>query len=201
MNPWTDLDEVCDLVWSEIEAGASDPSHIFRTPTFATTGGKQPQVRTVVLRAADRQERHLIFHTDRRTGKTDDIRSGGRIAWHVWDPERSIQIRLQGDASIHTSDDVADGMWASEPAANLAHYLKSEAPGTGVSAPNDGLPGHLSSHEWSEDDVAAGRSNFAVVRTVIDQIDALHLLRGNHQRAVFAWNAGEKRFDGTWIIP
>jgi pyridoxine/pyridoxamine 5'-phosphate oxidase len=201
MQSWTDLDDVLDLVWKHVEAGATDPAHPFRTPSFATAGQGQPQVRTVVLRAASRAEREISFHSDRRAEKIDEIRANDRIAWHAWDPERSLQIRLRGHATVHTSDTVADAMWEAEPPESLGHYLKETSPATPIEAPGDGLPDDFHEGNLTANDVAPGRPNFAVIRTVIDEIDALHLQRGNHQRAVFRWNEPENSFDGDWLVP
>ncbi|HHP7239326.1 pyridoxamine 5'-phosphate oxidase family protein [Longibacter sp.] len=201
METWSHLDDVLDLVWKEIEAGANDPQHFFRTPTFGTAGIDQPQLRTVILRAVQREARALSFHSDRRSSKVSEIRSNDRIAWHAWNPERSLQLRLRGSATVHTTDPVADGMWESEPPASLGHYLKPEAPATVVDEPDDGLPDGFHAGDLIREDVADGRPHFAVIRTVIDEIDALHLQRGNHQRATFRWNESGKTFEGDWVVP
>ena len=201
MDPWTDLSEVLRLVWNHVEAGAVDSDHPFRTPTFGTAGHGQPQLRTVVLRMAQQDSRSLSFHSDRRADKIEEIQANDRISWHAWAPAKSLQIRLRGRATVHTDDAVADEMWEAESPASLGHYLKEDAPATPIENPVDELPDAFHEGTLTEEDVAAGRSHFAVVRTVIDEIDALNLHRGNHQRALFAWNAEANAFEGSWRVP
>ncbi len=201
MEPWTHLDEVLDLVWTYAEQGATNSHHPFRTPTFVTSGTSEPNVRTVVLREVARGERRLAFHSDRRARKIADIQTNPRIAWHAWDAERSLQVRLSGRAHIHTQDEVAQAMWDDEPPASLDLYLKPTSPGTQSDQPTDGLPEATTNRTLTQDDVQAGRENFAVIRTVIDAIDALRLGRDVHQRAQFAWDPSLERFTGNWVIP
>lgn len=201
MERWSDLDDVLDLVWTYVEHGASDSKHPFRTPTFVTAGQGEPNVRTVVLREVARAERRLAFHSDRRARKIADIQRNPRVAWHTWDPERSLQIRLSGRAHIHTQDRVAQAMWEEEPPESLDLYLKSTTPGTQSDQPTDGLPDAAKTETLTRDDVEPGRENFAVIRTVIDDIDALRLGRDIHQRAQFAWDSSLERFSGNWVIP
>lgn len=201
MTSWTDLDDVLDLVWKQAEAGAVDPSHPFRTPTFGTAGNDQPQLRTVVLRSAQRDTRSLSFHSDRRADKIEEVRANERIAWHVWMPERSLQVRMRGRATVHTDDALADRMWEAEPPESLGHYLNDDPPATAIDEPVDELPDAFHEGTLTEEDVAAGRPHFAVVRTVIDEIDALHLQPGNHQRALFTWDTASNAFSGSWLVP
>lgn len=201
MDSWTDLNDVLELVWKHLEAGAVDPDHPFRTPTFGTAGHDQPQLRTVVLRTAQHSTRSLSFHSDRRADKIEEIRANERIAWHLWIPAQSLQVRLRGHATIHTDDAVADEMWEAEPPESLGHYLKEDPPATLIENPVDELPDAFHEGTLTEDEVAAGRSNFAVVRTVIDEIDALNLHRGNHQRALFKWDTEANAFGGSWLVP
>jgi hypothetical protein len=49
--------------------------------------------------------------------------------------------------------------------------------------------------------VADGRPHFAVVRTVIDEIDWLHLHPEGHYRAHYRFEADQEQFAGTWIVP
>jgi len=201
MERWSHLDDVLDLVWTYVEQGSSDSKHPFRTPTFVTAGQDEPNVRTIVLREVDRNERRLAFHSDRRAKKIADIQANSRVAWHSWDPERSLQLRLSGRAHIHTQDSVARAMWNQESPASLDLYLKPTPPGTESGKPTDGLPSAAKNGPLTREDVQAGRQHFAVVRTVIDDIDALRLGRDIHQRAQFTWNPSLERFRGNWVIP
>lgn len=200
MKRFTDLDDVFERVWDRVEAGAKASGHPFRTPTFATASANEPAARTVVLRQAEREARRLAFHTDRRSAKVHDIRAHSRVAWHWWTPETHEQVRLQGTATVHEDDDVADAMWADQSPSSLVVHVREEASGTPVDAPRDGLQQSARTSPVTRDDVAAGREHFAVVRTVIDSVDWLHLHPEGHYRAQFRCPPGEA-VEGQWVIP
>lgn len=201
MDRYSDLDTVLNRVWRRIERAAEDPGAPFRTLTFGTVQDAQPQLRTVVLRAATRKARRLAFHTDRRAEKVEAIRANDRIAWHAWDPDTLEQVRLRGTATIHADDEVADEMWATQAPSSLAVYPRPPAPGTSLDAPGDGLQASATEEPITREDVADGRQYFAVVRTVIDTIDWLHLHPEGHYRARFQFDAERTAVEGSWIVP
>lgn len=201
MDRYTDLDTVLDRVWKRIEHAAENAHSPSRILTFGTVQRDHPHLRSVVLRSAAREERRLSFHSDRRAGKVGDIQAHDRIAWHGWDPDTSEQIRLRGTASVHTDDTVADEMWEAQEPASLVVYPRPSAPGTPLDAPDDGLQASVKEEPITRADVADGRQYFAVVRTVIDEIDWLHLHPEGHYRARFRFDAARQAFEGTWIVP
>lgn len=201
MERLTDLDNVLDLAWQRLERAAEKPGHPFRALTLGTARDHAPHVRTVIVRETDREARRLVFHTDRRTRKVDDIRESPRIAWHGWNPDTREQLRLQGTATVHCDDEVADALWAAERPSSLDVYVRDAAPGTSVEAPRDGRADAVRNKTLTRDDVADGRPYFAAVRTVIDEIEWLHLHPEGHYRARFAFDATEERFEGDWILP
>mgnify|MGYP006431624547 CR=1 FL=1 len=201
MERYTDLDTVFDRVWRRLERAGDDAGHPFRTLAFGTTQNGQPHLRTVVLRAVDARERALSFHTNRHSQKVADLEAGSRIAWHGWDTEAREQVRLRGTASVHTDDAVAEAMWASQPPRSLAVYPQSQPSGTPLDGPDDGLRASVQERPISREDVEEGRPHFAVVRTVIDEIDWLHLHPEGHYRAQFQLDPDQQRTEGTWVVP
>lgn len=201
MDRLTTLDDVHDLVWRRLRRAAEKQGHPFRTMAFGTVQGTTPHHRTVVLRAADREQRRLAFHTDRRSQKVDHLRANKRIAWHGWNAETREQLRLHGTATLHVDDEVADEMWTGQPPSSLDIYVRPEGPGTPIDAPADGRPASVQTDDLSHEDVAEGRRHFAVVRTVIDRIDWLHLHPDGHYRAQFEFDADASVFTGTWVVP
>ena len=201
MDRYTDLDALFDRVWRRLERAADASDHPFHTPTFGTVQDGQPHLRTVVLRTVDTDERVLAFHTNRHSQKVAALEMGSRIAWHGWDAEAREQVRLRGTATVHTDDAVADAMWTDQPPRSLAVYLHIEPPGTPLDAPGDGLQASVKERPLSREAVAEGRSHFAVVRTVIDDIDWLHLHPEGHYRAHFQFEEERQTFAGTWVVP
>jgi hypothetical protein len=204
MDRLSDLDALIDFVWTTVTDGAGNPEHPFYTPTFVTRGQPlkdgYPNARTVVLRQADRDERMLLFHSDRRARKVEDIKTDPRIIWHHWNPDTSVQLRLKGRAAVHTSSDVAEALWADATPRQKMLYLKDEEPGAPVDTPRSGIPDEVEQAEsLIDDDVEAGRAYFAAVRTVIDEITFLHLHPEGHYRARLVWTGNA--WEGSWVIP
>ena len=197
----TDLDALLDHVWTYVTEAGTNSQHPFRTPAFGTAGIDPPNLRTVVLRHADADDRTLAFHTDRRAGKVGQIRAHDRVAWHGWDPESSQQLLLHGSATVHTSDRVADEMWEAASPRELQLYMRPKTPGTPLDAPSDALDARVKSDDLTREDVAPGRKYFAAVRTVIDEIIFLHLHPEGHYRARFRYDDGADEWDGDWIVP
>jgi len=201
MDRYTDLGVVLDRVWRRLVQAAEDPGHPFRTLTFGTSQNNQPHLRTVVLRKTDRGTRSLAFHTDRRSQKVADLQAQSRIAWRGWDSETREQVRLRGTGTVHTDDAVADTMWKEQQPRSLAVYPKPLAPGTPIEGPGDGAEASVEERPITRDDVAEGRPYFAVIRTVIDEVDWLHLHPEGHYRAQFQFHPDADRFEGTWVVP
>ena len=61
------------------------------------------------------------------------------------------------------------------------------------------LPNGKKKSDLTREDVADGRSRFAVVRAVVERIDWLHTHPEGHYRALFEWN--DDAFDGNWVVP
>jgi hypothetical protein len=186
MNDWyTTLDGLRDGVWQRLSRGVADASAPARHPTLATVGLQGgPEVRTVVLRAADRASGAVQVHTDTGSAKVAELRKTPLAALHVWDHTAHLQIRLRGTVDIGTGDQVAH-LWSRVPDGSRASYGVTPAPGTPIPASD--------AYQRIPD---AGR--FAVLTMSIAQIDVVHLSGDYHRRAVFTRQDG---WHGGWRAP
>ncbi|MCC5972479.1 MAG: pyridoxamine 5'-phosphate oxidase family protein [Rubellimicrobium sp.] len=172
------------LAWTRLVRGVADRHAAARHPTLATAGPDgAPELRTVVLRAADPQAGTLEIHTDLRSPKAAQIAADPRVALHVWDDRARLQIRIAANVVILTGEEVAS-QWGRVPAASRISYGSDPAPGQPIPAALDYRPGT---------DPAA----FAVLRLGIARMDLLHL-GTSHRRAVFA-RADD--WTGHWLAP
>ncbi|MEL7049917.1 MAG: pyridoxamine 5'-phosphate oxidase family protein, partial [Pseudomonadota bacterium] len=89
---YNDLDLTLSQIWRRLERGVADRRSPFHTPTVATMRRADglPNLRTVVLRACEHQDRQLTFHTDARSEKCRELRANPAIALHVYDPQAKI---------------------------------------------------------------------------------------------------------------
>lgn len=191
---YDDIDAALNFGWAMIARGVSDRKSAFHTPVVATVGQDgEPDVRTVVLRAADLDRWTVRFHTDRRSTKVAALRGSPRIAMHFYCARSKIQLRLRGLATLHSDDATADLAWRNSRPMSRACYAQSHAPGAALEEPAVGTVPHTEGE-------AFGRSNFVAVETAVRQLEWLYLDVAGHRRALFVRDA-EGRITSRWIAP
>jgi pyridoxamine 5'-phosphate oxidase len=188
-----DLALTLEEAWSRLTHGVRDRRSPFHTPAVATIGlDGRPRMRTVVLRGADAGQGTLRFHTDLRGAKVAEVRCDPRVALHAYDPRAKFQVRLEGRASIHFNDLVADKAWEASRLMSRACYATEPQPGT----PLDEVGGFDIPSE--ENEINTGRVNFCVVLLHVATIETLYLDHAGHRRALFALG---HPIDANWLTP
>lgn len=172
------LTGLLDTVWSHLTRGKADRKHPARHPSLATIGPNGPEIRTLVLRAVDRDAATLELHTDAASPKVDHIGNDPRVALHVWIPSARLQIRMRAMATLHPGN---KALFAQLPAEAQANYA-GPAPGADPQAPAPSL---------------APEDRFTRLLCTITEIDAL-LLNTPHSRARFTRDTA---WSGAWIAP
>jgi hypothetical protein len=192
----TGLDATLDHCWRAFAAGAGDANSPWRLAVLATTDPgadasgewSGPDLRTVILRHADREARLLTFHTDIRSAKVRGLRHAGLASWLFYDPLSRVQIRARSRVGLHHDDPQAREAWERVPAAARWLYAGAQPPGTRIEAASDkALP----------DEEAY--LNFLVVACELCSLDWLELGEEAHERARFDWDG--RRWRGAVITP
>jgi hypothetical protein len=194
LPPWhDDLAGSLAHAWAMLVRGAGDRRHAFHTPTVATIGADgAPRLRTVVLRGAEPAARRLRFHTDARSAKASELAAEPRIALHAYDAGAKLQLRLDGVATLHRADAIADAAWAATRPFSRACYLVAAAPGSAADDPVSALAEAGVGDE-------AGREAFVAVTVAVTRLEMLHLAASGHRRSAFAWVDGT--LSATWLVP
>jgi pyridoxamine 5'-phosphate oxidase len=187
------LDPFLSEAWALLARGVADRRSAVHTPTLATLGlDGRPRARTVVLRGCEPGERRLRFHCDVRSDKFVELGAEPRLALHAYEPGRKLQLRVEGEATLHRADAVADAAWAgSRPMARVCY---GSDPGPGAVIPEGGayrLPDEAATEP--------GRSFFAAVLVTVARLEMLSLALRGHRRARFTWEGG--RWVGEWLVP
>jgi pyridoxamine 5'-phosphate oxidase len=158
LPPWhDDLPGSLAHAWATLVRGAADRRHAFHTPSVATIGEDGgPRVRAVVLRGVEPATRTLRFHTDARSAKARELVADPRIAIHAYDAGAKLQLRLEGQATLHRHDAVAEAAWAATRPFSRACYRVATAPGTPADDP-------LSALTEAGEGEEAGREAFVAV--------------------------------------
>jgi hypothetical protein len=150
--------------------------------TVAADGA--PRVRSVVLRGLKPDSGELVFHTDRRAAKFDELSTVPRAAVLAYDEAARLQIRLQGRVVLQPGlSTVWQGL---QPMSRLA-YLVGTPPGAPVS-------------DAPDLDDEAGRENFVYCIMHLTEADVLNLAAGGHRRAVAALGPAGVG-DAVWVGP
>ncbi len=191
---YDDLEATLQEAWRLLKRGAKDRRSPFHTPALATQRGDGfPTVRTVVLREVDETQRRLRFHTDARSAKFREISVDPRVAVHFYDAPKKIQLRINGRATLHRDDELADMAWRATRLFSRASYRVAGIPGAAVESP------HALSSNDDTDDPEAGRESFAAISVSIECLEWLYLAARGHRRARFSWTDGA--VEGTWLVP
>jgi pyridoxamine 5'-phosphate oxidase len=188
-----DLGAALTEVWRLLEEGPALRRNAFHMPALATVDAHgHPQVRTVVLRAADRAAGTLRFHCDRRSAKAAEIAASGHAALHGYDTPAKIQIRASGPAQLHTDDALAEAAWAGAMAMSRVCYGADPAPGAILPT------GDAYALPDAETALTSGRPNFCAVVVTLARLEFLFLDRRGHRRA--AWDRADD-WRGCWLAP
>jgi len=193
------LDDVLKSSWGILHNGVRNFRHPFHRPTLATMDGSKPQVRTVILRGFSEKDRTLRCNCDARSPKVSQIQDNPNVSWLFYHPEKWIQLRLSGTASVHTDDKTAESQWEKVRLTNRINYCAEIPPGSPTEKPTSGLPGFLREKAPKLLDHPEARKNFAAIICRFDQMDWLLLKLTGHIRAKFYWE--DNRMNASWVIP
>lgn len=190
------LPDLLDAVWTQLAAASESSKHGWHLPMIGT-GSEQPHVRTVVLRDVQ-PGRSLACHTDVRSPKVVQLRMAPHASWCFYDHAHRVQVVADGPTQVHTDDAVAEAGWDRSSLSSRRCYLAPAAPGSVLEQSGPNLPPHLVGQLPSEEEVAVGRENFAVIQTRVERLDFLFLAFDGNVRAEFV--RGENgEFAGRWI--
>ena len=158
----------------------------------------QVQQRVVIIREIDVTNRELLFFTDARSSKVQQLYKRPEVSWLFWDPKKYLQLRLQSTVSFHFGDEFARTYWEKLPVEGRKNYASLLPPSTPVNEYSDGLPSSWSSN-MNIKDTEPFFEQFMVGRCKIWEMQCLLLHRDGHQHAKFRWTPQETL--AQWLIP
>ena len=183
-----DLSAIESKVWELLQESVSSFKAPFHTGVVATIDEQQPELRTVVLRHADAQQKKLFFHTDIRSPKVNQLQMQPQLSWLFYDKDIRMQLRLIAIAIVHLDDEVANKAWEESRLSSRLTYTTSSASGTILSTPEliD-----LNQKEVVPELIDIAWKNFCVVETTIQQMDWAFLHHSGNRRASFHYNTNQ----------
>lgn len=193
-NP-ANVQTILSETWRNLCHAVETETHPWRLGTLATVSEGRPRVRTVVLRDVQSEQRELICYTDRRSDKINELQDSPWIEWVGYDAITRVQIRLRGQAEVHTSDDVAARHWSASSPEQRRSYLTVADPGSKAESAVPNLPDYLFDRLPNDEESQLGYENFAVIVCRIEHLDWLQLRRNGHLAAQFLWT---DKWEGHW---
>ena len=192
--------EILKKIWKNLDLGTLERDHPFHTPVFSTVAnGCVPNLRVVVLRRFWRKPPCLGFHTHTGSPKIKELENNSNVYWLFYHITERMQVRVKGKATIHTNDDLAEEQWLATEFFSRRCYV-GDAPTQTSKKPTSGLPEDLLDRAPTREESEAGRANFAVVTSTVEQIDCLEMNVRGHRRSLFVWNeTGE--LETKWLTP
>ena len=175
--------DLLDHTWDILTEIATTKTAL-RTITLATVDqDNQPQACLVVLRAVDRGNHSLEFHTDADSLKCQSLAGNSMAQILIWQETNAVQLRLSVEVLLR-QDEKAAKLWQKVPSSNQIAYGKQPPTGALIEGPFDYKT--LSSEE-----------KFVIAECKITKIDYLSLKK-DHFRARFEKQSG---WFGKWISP
>jgi hypothetical protein len=196
---WDTLDGVLDKIWLMLEQGAAHSDDPFHWPVLGTTAKEGCSLRTVILRKVSVPQRILVCYTDARSAKVQEIMNCSQTSWLFYHPQKKIQVRISGHATLHARDPYADRQWADISVTSRLNYCASQPPGAPIDKPSSGLPDFLLNKIPTLLETEIGRMHFMVIAVQIFSIDWLILKVTGNRRARFEWDGD--RLHARWLVP
>ena len=191
----TERKEILDKIWDELTLGLNSGKHPFHIFSVSTVKNNKPDSRTVVLRAVEKENKSISFHTDLRSKKVLQIKESENICALFYDKDTKIQLRIYGSASKETDSLLIKEKWNSSKEMSKLCYLNKISPGEVINESKDYLYG-----KEELNNVELGIKNFSIINIKISQIDWLSLNHEGHQRMLINYTSNNKiEFD--WVAP
>lgn len=185
-----DRDPLCqhafEEAWEELQAGSisGNPFNFLQLATVSARG--RPEVRTIVLRQADRAEPALYFVTDVRSPKIEDISGERKVALVGYDPASRVQIRVTGTAATVSDRDQLVLQWNRLSEKTRNSFNAPIAPGARLRS-DGGTPPDV------EQDEMSAFKRFCLVRIELATLERLDISQIEHVRFCFV------RSDKGWL--
>ena len=190
-DPWRTLSlpDLESRIWTDLLEAVTSPNAPWRTPVVsnAVDGEHAVDARVMVMRASSRERAALTCFTDSRSPKLRAMERETRLAWTFHDPVRKVQLRAATRVRIHVGDAVAAEAWKTVPEGSRRNYATRLAPGTAITAPDEGR------------DFAV--AYFAVLVATVAELDWLWMADDGHRRAVFRYDDTGRWVDAGWRVP
>ena len=180
------LNDLLEEAWKELKDATTIKGHPFRFCSLATAGNiENIMQRTVILREIT-ESKTLIFYTDKRSGKVNQIKINPFGSVLFYDPKKSLQLIIKGEIQLITMGEIWGDHKLSIEGKSVKDYNSKLIPGKALKNP-----------------FILTRSkelNFGLLELKPLSIEYLKLKNNtNHLRATF--NLNKDNWEKTFLVP
>ncbi|RAP31857.1 hypothetical protein DID75_05750 [Candidatus Marinamargulisbacteria bacterium SCGC AG-410-N11] len=179
----SDSTEILNEVNKLMDIGVDSSRHPFHQCYFASHNKSDIELRTVVLRRWNLNRRSIIFHTDIRSPKVEQVRSNPSTSLLFYSKEDLLQVRFKAKSHIHTNNRLSAFMFSKTTKNQQQCYKSINAPSTKISKEN-----HLSGANLKNP-----INNFSVCVSNFNQMEVLFLNHKKHIRILYEWDRFNKQ--------
>jgi pyridoxine/pyridoxamine 5'-phosphate oxidase len=194
------LSSIHSQFWKLLNTAARGNEAGWRLPVLATSMQNGCRQRTVVLRNVQTDRASLLFHTDKRSPKVQQIEADPNVSLLFYDHDLAAQLQIEGTANIHQNDDLATMVWEEGTPASLKMYCAPLVPGVVCQTAEFNTPASLQGRIPDRAEILSGQSTFCVIEVVANTIEWLRLSRDGNLRARFFYEAGRLQ-TAEWMAP
>lgn len=186
MKPTGNTDKFFKEIKDELIKGSTQKTHPFRYFTLGTVGlDRFVRQRTVVLRDFS-EDLIFSFYTDFRSKKIIHIKENNKVGLLFYDPEKLLQIKIEGLATIIKGAAKEQEHGQNIPEQSRKEYTTALAPGTPL---KDAAPIEYLNEE----------NHFCVVEVTPFKIEYLKLQQPEHIRVRFSNR--DDLWSGEFLVP
>lgn len=183
-------------IYTELNLAVRDSKHAYHNFCFAsTTQEGTADARVVILRDFCLQNRQIIFHTDIRSSKCEQICQNPLSSALFYAPSSKLQLKFRSKATLHYKDLVTQKRWELTSLQSRRTYLKLHAPGSIISEKDLVLPEKFLSLNPNKEDSENGFENFAVVILNFHTLEILELHHKGNECFRVDWQNEQETFN------
>ncbi len=191
---------IVEEMWSHLEKSIKDRNHDFHSAVFTNLDKEGlPSSRTIILRNISKKNKKIVFHSDYRSPKIEEIKKNNKCLLLFYSPVLKIQLRMKVQSTIDYCNEISNTAWDNTKLMSRKCYLTSVAPGEIISSASDNLPDNLKGKEPEKLQSEKGYKNFSVVTNQVQSIDWLFLSSNGNKRILFDYSNNNNSFN--WINP
>ena len=166
--------------------------HEYHSFCFSTINFDTPSVRTVILR--DFNKKVLLFNSDIRSNKIQDIYSNPKVSALFYDKDRRVQLRFLGTAIVNHENEFAKKVWNNVSLQSRKCYMGPFEPGSKLNEWIPNLPKKYLKSDPEREDSQFGFSNFCSIEISIMSLEVLELHYDGHIRFMVDYNSNKEMY-------